>query len=312
MTTLAQVDISQAIERGLTSVVAFVPKLLAFIAIVVIGWFVARVLQRVVVSVLERIGFDRAVERGGVKQALARTDYDPSALLAKLVFYAVMLFVLQLAVGVFGPNPISALLFGLIAFLPKIFVAIIIVVLAAAIAAVVRELVDAAIGARSYGPMLANAAAAIIVVIGVFAALDQVEIAPAIVNGVFYALLATVVGVTIVAVGGGGVQPMRQRWETALARLDDESSRIREEAATTSAEDATQQVREKIGQLDAADEHDTTAELPTASAGAGAASAPPDSAPVSPEQATEDEQPTASQLREKLEEAGWPTFDDSR
>lgn len=227
MIILAQVDIEQSLQEGLSTVLNFLPKFLAFLAILVIGWFVAKALQRIFNAVLERVGFDRAVERGGVKTALARTQYDASDILAKIAFYAIMLFVLQLAFGVFGPNPVSELLYGIIAFLPRIFVAIIVVVVAAAIAAAVREIVGAALSSLPYGPVLANAASIIIIGIGVFAALSQLRVAPAIVNGLFYALLALVVGVIIVAVGGGGIAPMRPRWERALTRLEEESSRTR-------------------------------------------------------------------------------------
>ncbi|HSJ46135.1 MAG TPA: hypothetical protein VK923_15785 [Euzebyales bacterium] len=227
MTVLAQVDIEQSLQEGLSTVLNFLPKFLAFLAILVIGWFVAKALQRIVNAVLERVGFDRAVERGGVKTALARTQYDASDILAKIAFYAIMLFVLQLAFGVFGPNPVSELLYGIIAFLPRIFVAIIVVVVAAAIAAAVREIIAAALGSLAYGAVLANAASIIIISIGVFAALSQLHVAPAIVNGLFYSLLALVVGVIIVAVGGGGIAPMRPRWERALTRLEVESRRMR-------------------------------------------------------------------------------------
>ena len=40
-----------------------------------------------------------------------------------------------------------------------------------------------------------------------FAALNQLQIAPAIVTGLFYAVLAVVVGSAIVAIGGGGILP---------------------------------------------------------------------------------------------------------
>lgn len=227
MTILAQVDIEQSLQEGVSTILNFLPKFLAFLAILVIGWFVAKALQRIANAVLERVGFDRAVERGGVKTALARTQYDASDILAKIAFYAIMLFVLQLAFGVFGPNPVSELLYGIIAFLPRIFVAIVVVVVAAAIAAAVREIVDAALRSLPYGAVLANAASIIIVGIGVFAALSQLRVAPAIVNGLFYALLAVVVGVIVVAVGGGGIAPMRPRWERALTRLEEESNTTR-------------------------------------------------------------------------------------
>ena len=231
---LAQTSIGDQFTEMFGDVVAFLPKLLAFLAILIIGYFVARALERLVNAVLERVGFDRAVERGGVKRVFDRSQYDASDLLAKIVFYAVMLFVLQLAFGVFGPNPISELIQGVITFLPKVFAAILIVVVASAIAAAVREVVSASLGGLSYGNALVNAAGVVIVAIGIFAALNQIEIAPAIVNGLFYALLAIVAGSAIVAIGGSGIAPLRSYWERALERLDEESSRIREESRGSS------------------------------------------------------------------------------
>ena len=51
-----------------------------------------------------------------------------SYLLAIVTFWAVFLIALQLALGFFGPNPISDLLEGLIAYLPKVLVAAMILV----------------------------------------------------------------------------------------------------------------------------------------------------------------------------------------
>lgn len=230
---LAQTSIGDQFTEVLGDVVAFLPKFLAFLAILIIGYFVAKALERVLNAVLERVGFDRAVERGGVKRALDRSQYDASDLLAKIAFYAVMLFVLQLAFGVFGPNPISELIQGVISFLPKVFAAILIIVVASAIAAAVRDVVSASLGGLSYGKGLGNAAGIVILAIGIFAALNQIEIAPAIVNGLFYALLAIVAGSAIVAIGGSGIVPLRSYWEQALDRLDEESSRLREESRSS-------------------------------------------------------------------------------
>src|SRR5690606_11922678 len=130
-------------------------------------------------AVLERVGFDEAVERGGIKSALAKSKYDASDIVGKIVYYALFLLVLQAAFGVFGDNPISDMINSVIAYLPKVFVAIVIIVVAAAVAAAVKDLVQNALSGLSYGRMLATAASTLIIVIGVFAALDQLEIAPA-------------------------------------------------------------------------------------------------------------------------------------
>jgi len=234
---VAQVDVGQSVEGALSSTLEFLPKLVGFLLILLIGYFVAKALAKVLAKVLQKVGFDKAVERGGVKKALEKSKYDPSDLLAKIVFYALMLFVLQLAFGVFPANPISDLITAVIAYLPKIFVAIIIIVVAAAIAAAVREIVDASLGGLSYGKMLGNIASAFILAVGVFAALNQLEIAEPIVNGLFYALLAIFAGSAIIAIGGGGVRPMQSKWEQALNKVEQEAPAIKQQAQSTSSQD---------------------------------------------------------------------------
>jgi hypothetical protein len=226
---LAAVEWNNGIEHAWTSVATFVPKFLGFLVILVLGYVIAKAIAKAVDAVLERVGFDRAVERGGIRAALAKSKYDASDIVAKIVFYGLMLFVLQLAFGIFGANPVSDLITGVIAFLPKLFAAIVIVVVASAIAAAVKDLVGNALGGLSYGKMLANVASVSILVIGAFMALNQIQIAPAIVNGLFYGLLAVIVGSAIIAIGGGGIQPMRQRWEHVLAKVDEEGPRMRQQ-----------------------------------------------------------------------------------
>ena len=241
------VEWSQGIEDAWSNIASFVPKLIGFLLVLVIGMFVAKAIAKIANSALERVGFDKAVERGGIKQALSKSKYDASDIVGKIVYYALFLFVLQFAFGLFGDNPVSELISGVIAYLPKAFAAIVIVVVAAAIAAGAKVLVEGALGGLSYGKLLANVASAAVIMFGVFAALDQLQVAedivritftavmaviagiaivavgafaalnqlqvaPAIVNGLFYAALAIVAGSAIISIGGGGIRPMQQRW----------------------------------------------------------------------------------------------------
>src|SRR3989440_7685363 len=226
---------SGALHDMVRAVVLFLPKAAAFVAILVVGWLVARVLRTVVDKILERIGFDRAVERGGIRAALARSRYDASDLVARLVYYAVLLFTLQLAFGLWGPNPVSDLIKGVVAWLPKAFVAILIVVVAAAIAGAVRDIVGNALGGLSYGRLLANVAAWFIIGLGVIAALNQIGVATTVTTPILIAVLATIAGILIVGVGGGLVRPMQARWEAWLDRAGRESQAIAEHARAYSA-----------------------------------------------------------------------------
>jgi ABC-type polysaccharide/polyol phosphate export permease len=220
---------TNAVTDFFRTIATFVPKLVAFLLILVIGYFIAKAIGKAVDKVLERVGFDRAVERGGIKKALDRSSFDASALVGKLIYWALMLFVLQMAFGVFGPNPISDLLTSVIAFLPKVIVAIIIVVITAAIATAVKELISTTLGGLSYGNLLAKIAAVFVVALGVIAALNQVGIATTVTMPVLIAVLATVAGILIVGVGGGLVRPMQGRWEQYLQRMSEETGRVREQ-----------------------------------------------------------------------------------
>jgi Conserved TM helix len=238
-------NIGAALRDGLSLVVTFVPKLLLFLIILLIGWLIAKALRKAVNAVLERVGFDRAVERGGVGRALAQSKYDASDLIAALVYYAVLLITLQLAFGAFGPNPISDLLASIVAFLPSLAVAIIIVVIAAAIAAAVKELISGAMGGLSYGKVLANIASIFIIGLGVIAALSQIGVAVAVTLPVLITVLATVGGILIVGVGGGLIAPMRQRWETVLNRAEQEVPRAKAEAQANAGQ-ATADLKAKV------------------------------------------------------------------
>jgi Conserved TM helix len=222
------------LETAWQNTLEFLPKLGAFLLILIIGYIIARVLAGILNRILDRIGFNRWVERGGVKTALDQTKWDAADILSRIVFWFAFLFVLQLAFGVFGPNPISTLLTGLIAFLPKLFVALVIVVITAAIATAVRDVIQASLGGLNYGRIVATAAMVLIWFVGISAALNQIEIAPEIVNGLFYAVLALIVGVAIVAIGGGGIQPMRQRWDRFLNRAEQEVPQVKQQAQQAS------------------------------------------------------------------------------
>ncbi len=241
-------DIGDSVERGFDTFFEWVPNLVGALVVLVIGYFVAKLLARIVDGLLERVGFDRWVERGALATALERSRFDASDIMATIVFWAAFLLALQLAFGVFGSNRVSDLIAGLIAYLPKLFAAVLILVITAAVAKVVTDLLGATLGAVAGGEWIARGAGIAILVVGIFAALNQLEIAPEIVNGLFYALLAIIVGSAVVAVGGGGIRTMSRYWERFAARAEQESGTIRDEAQG-SGERIKQRAQERAEQV---------------------------------------------------------------
>jgi hypothetical protein len=224
---MVAIDFEQGFQDAWARIATFIPKFVGFLLILLIGYVVAKLLSRLVEHLLERVGFDRWVERGSLKGALERSHLDASDILGVVTFWSVFLIALQLAFGVFGPNPVSDLLHGLIVYLPNVFVAVVILVIAAALAKVVTDLLSAVLGAATGGAWIARAAGFAVLLVGIFAALDQLKIAPAIVNGLYYAILAIIVGSAIVAVGGGGIQTMRGYWERTSQSLESKTREIK-------------------------------------------------------------------------------------
>jgi hypothetical protein len=215
-------SIGDELTTLLGNVVNVAVKVLIFLVIMAIGWLVARWLRKWLAGFLERVGFDRAVERGGLNRMLG--SYKASDLTARLVMFGFLLFVLQLAFGIFGPNPVSVLIAAVIAWLPKLFIAVVIVVVAAAIAGWVHDLIAEALGGLSYGRALATAAQVLVLVLGITAALNQVGVASAVTIPLLVAVLVTIAGVVIVGVGGGLIKPMQHRWERILNRAETETT----------------------------------------------------------------------------------------
>ncbi|WP_085996072.1 mechanosensitive ion channel family protein [Nonomuraea coxensis] len=223
-------NIGQGLTDAWRSIATFVPRLVAFLVILIIGYLIAKALEKVVDKILERVGFDRAVERSGVRRWLERSKYDASSLLGRIVFYAIALITLQIAFSVFGPNPISTLLTGVVAWLPLALVAIVIIVVAGAIARAVQDILNGALGGLSYGRWIAAAAAVFIWALGIIAALNQIGVATTVTTPVLVTVLATIGAILAIGIGGGLIRPMQQRWERWLSRMEAEAPQARAHA----------------------------------------------------------------------------------
>ena len=232
-------DLETPVREGVTTFMTFIPKLIGFLLILLLGYLVAKLVAKAVNAVLERVGFDGAVERGGVKKALAKSKYDASDIVAKLVFFAVFIPFLSAAVGALGIQALQEPLAAFIALIPRIIVAIVLVVIGAVIAGTVKSFISNALGGLSYGSVLANAAAVLVLFGFVKSALDQVGIATAVTGALLYATLAAVAGVVVVGVGGGLIRPMQHRWEDLLVKAGTEKDKIAAQSAAQSASSAS-------------------------------------------------------------------------
>jgi len=75
---IAAINYNTGLDNAWSNVATFVPKFVIFLLILLIGWLIAKAITKALSAVLTRVGFDKVVERGGVKKALESSKYEPN------------------------------------------------------------------------------------------------------------------------------------------------------------------------------------------------------------------------------------------
>src|SRR5215211_7937757 len=209
----------QPLQNALSTFLSYLPQLVGAIIILIIGYIVAKVLQALVGRVLQGIGFDGWMERGGIKQFFdrAETNQTPHSILGKLVFWFVFIIAITMAADALGIPQVSAVLAQLIAYIPNIIAAILILILAALLANFLAGIVRGATGSET----LSSIARYAIIVYAVFAALTQLGIAVQLTANTFLIVLGAVALAGAIAFGIGGREVARDILEKAYNRTDE-------------------------------------------------------------------------------------------
>jgi hypothetical protein len=201
----------------------FILQLIVFLIILLIGWLIAKSIAKALEFLFKRLGFQKMLDRAGISRLLAPTGIDPLTLVVKLVYYFILLIALLLALGAFGPsNPVSGIVEEIIGWLPRVFVAIVIIIVVAAIANFVGDIMRPALARFRFGAVLTRVVTITIIAMGVIAALNQIGVAVTVTMPILIAALAALVGIAVVGIGGGLIAPMRSRWEKWLGSMESE------------------------------------------------------------------------------------------
>ncbi len=213
MNTPAQIRFADAFSDTFNNITNIVPKIIVAILILIVGRIIAGIVSKLVKTVLAKINFDAWIDRSGLGGPIERAGFaDSGGLVAKVLYWLILLIFIQWAVGIFGDTPIQDVLNSIIAFIPKLIIAIAIIIITGIIATKVREIVGGALSTESYGGFVAMAAAAAIWFIGVSAALDTIDFAADILSTVVTTVFASLGLILVVKFGIGGIDSARDRF----------------------------------------------------------------------------------------------------
>lgn len=233
---LAAVEISESLQQALDDLIGFLPRLIGFLLIVLIGYLVAKVLQKVVSLALEKLGADRAIRSGTGGEYVQRLapDISPSDLIGKVVFWFVLLGALSIAISSLGIAALNDFLADVFSYLPNIVAAILILVIAVAIAGGLAQIVNRTLGDTPTGKLVATAAPAIVLGIAVFMILNQLRIATDIVVITYAALMGALALGAALAFGLGGRDVAARMLEETYQRAQKERASARGASETSS------------------------------------------------------------------------------
>jgi small-conductance mechanosensitive channel len=212
----SQGQVFQPLQDAISLVLSYIPQIIGAIIILIVGYIIGKVLQALITRILESVGFENWMERGGVKQFFDRagTRQTPSSVLGMIVFWFIFIIAITMAANALGIQQISSFLNQLIAYIPSIFVALLILFLATLLANFVSGIVRGATNSE----ILASIAQYAIIIYAVFAALTQLGIAVQLTANTFLILLGAVGLALAIAFGIGGREVARDVVEKAYNR----------------------------------------------------------------------------------------------
>jgi hypothetical protein len=197
-------DIGDSLQRGANEIGAWVPNLIGAVLILIVGYIIARVLSGLVSRVLGRVGFDRTLHSGQAGRFVKKLTTHPAKLVGTITFWAIMLGTFSLAVTQLGIPALEDFVATVYGYLPNVFAAFLIFLVASVVAAGIATLVTRVMGDTSLGKIVATVAPILVMTIASFMILEQLKIAHDIVVTTYTLVLGAIALASALAFGLGG------------------------------------------------------------------------------------------------------------
>lgn len=187
----------------------FVPQLVVATVIFIIGWVAGVVLGRVVAQIVRSLKVDNALKSANVEEALNRAGFrlDSGRFLGELVKWFTIVVFLVATLEVLGLSQVNSFLQNVIlAYIPQVIAAVLILLIAAVIAEALRKLVMGAAKAADVeaAGFLGGVAKWAVWVFAVLIALSQLGIADFFAQTLFTGVVVAVAIAVGLSFGLGG------------------------------------------------------------------------------------------------------------
>jgi small-conductance mechanosensitive channel len=189
--------LSQTFQTLFSSFANFIPKFLGFVVMLLIGWMVAKVVAIVVGKALEKIGIDVLADKLKKIDVLSKfiSNVKLSILCGKVLYFFILLIFLTAATETLGMPVLTALVASLVAMIPNVIAATIMLLIGILIASNLQKFVVTACKSFniSAGKLLGSAVFFFILAIALIGALKQAGIETALLESSFNLLIGGII-----------------------------------------------------------------------------------------------------------------------
>jgi len=200
--------IMSSIAAALALLLSGIPKIIAFLIILIIGWLIAGAIGKAVAALLRAVKFNDLAQRSGLTDFVRNmgVQTDAAGVLATLTKWFVRLIVLITAFDALGLPAVSQVLEQLLLWLPNLVVALVVLVIGGLVAGAMAGLVRGASAEAGLGnpELLATIARGAVWAFAIVIAVNQIGVAATLVNTLFMAVVGALALALGLAFGLGG------------------------------------------------------------------------------------------------------------
>lgn len=203
----------------LNNIMAMLPNIAIAIILIAVGVWVGRWIKQIIDQLLTRVGFNNLISHLGLgKWSEAKPHYTLSQIVGIIAEIVIVILFVGEALQVVNLYFLGAIVAGVMAYLPHVLVAILILGVALFLASLVEKMVLSIVSGKGR-VFLANIAKYSIIVLAVFMALNQLGVAESIVNAAFILTLGGLALAFALAFGLGGrefASKYLAKWDNTL------------------------------------------------------------------------------------------------
>ncbi len=202
-----QTTIVEPVESMWSRVLGFLPTLVSVIVILIVGWMISTLIQKIITRFLKLARFDTISEKTGIANILAKGDinYTLSEIVGVIIYWLMMLVVVLMAVNTLQLTVAAELLNRVILYIPNVIASVFILVLGIFFASVVANTVrtTAATAGMQQARSLGQTTQIVIAIFVFLQALKQLKIDTSLIDLFVKAVLAALALGVGLAIGLG-------------------------------------------------------------------------------------------------------------